>query len=123
MSAKAESRMGAVTWAMRQRSVSHPRSSNRTCRSPASGSPTGFIVRHTEKSCGRKRLLYAISPALFDKLNFNFLHDIAPVGGITRVPNVVSVAPSLPVETIPQLIAHAKANPGKLNFGAPTAGT
>jgi hypothetical protein len=44
-----ESRMGAVAWAMRQRSVSHPRSSNRTCRSPASGSPTGFIVRHTEK--------------------------------------------------------------------------
>ena len=65
----------------------------------------------------------AISPSLFDKLNFNFLHDIAPVGGITRVPNVVSVTPSLPVETIPQLIAHAKANPGKLNFGAPTAGT
>src|SRR5215467_1212204 len=65
----------------------------------------------------------AISPALFDKLNFNFLHDIAPVGGITRVPNIVSVTPSLPVETIPQLIAHAKANPGKLNFGAPTAGT
>jgi tripartite-type tricarboxylate transporter receptor subunit TctC len=65
----------------------------------------------------------AISPALFDKLNFNFLHDIAPVGGITRVPNVVSVTPSLPVETIPQLIAHAKANPGRLNFGAPTAGT
>ena len=65
----------------------------------------------------------AISPALFDKLNFNFLRDIAPVGGITRVPNVVSVTPALPVETIPQLIAHAKANPGKLNFGAPTAGT
>src|SRR5262245_30139442 len=52
----------------------------------------------------------AISPALFDKLNFNFLRDIAPVGGITRVPNVVSVTPALPVETIPQLIAHAKAN-------------
>ena len=42
-----ESRMGAVTWAIRRRSVSHPRSSNRTCRSPASGSPTGFTVRHT----------------------------------------------------------------------------
>jgi hypothetical protein len=41
--------MGAVAWAMRQRSVSHPRSSNRTCRSPASGSPTGFIARRTEK--------------------------------------------------------------------------
>jgi hypothetical protein len=45
-----ESRMGAVAWAMRQRSVSHPRSSNRTCRFPASGSPTGFTVRHTEGS-------------------------------------------------------------------------
>ena len=39
--------MGAVAWAIRQRPVSHPRSSNRTCRSPASGSPTGFTVRHT----------------------------------------------------------------------------
>ena len=65
----------------------------------------------------------AISPALFDKLNFNFIRDIAPVAGIIRVPNLVSVTPSLPVETIPQLIAYAKANPGKLNFGAPTAGT
>jgi hypothetical protein len=44
-----ESRIGAVAWAIWQRSVSHPRSSNRTCRSPASGSPTGFIVGHTEK--------------------------------------------------------------------------
>src|SRR5262249_53762621 len=42
-----ESRMGAVAWAMRQLSVSHPRSSNRTGRSPASGSPTGFTARHT----------------------------------------------------------------------------
>jgi len=40
-----------------------------------------------------------------------------------RVPNLVSVTPSLPVKTIPELIAFAKANPGKLNFGAPTAGT
>ena len=45
--AMVELRMGAVAWAMRQRSVSHPRSSNRTCPIKASGSPTGFIVRHT----------------------------------------------------------------------------
>jgi hypothetical protein len=45
-----ESRMGAVAWAMRQRSVSHPRSSNRTCGFPAYGSPTGFIVRHTARA-------------------------------------------------------------------------
>ena len=48
MSALVESRMGAVAWAIRQRSVSHPRSSNRTCPIKASGSPTGFTVRHTE---------------------------------------------------------------------------
>src|SRR6266487_4892352 len=47
--ASVESRMGAVAWAMRQRSVSHPRSSNRTCGFPASGSPTGFTVRHTAR--------------------------------------------------------------------------
>jgi hypothetical protein len=48
--------MGAVASAMRQRSVSHPRSSNRTCRSPASGSPTGFTVRHTGSNPNRTRL-------------------------------------------------------------------
>ena len=48
MSELVESRMGAVAWAIRQRSVSHPRSSNRTSRFPASGFPTGFTARHTE---------------------------------------------------------------------------
>ena len=47
--------MGAVAWAMRHRSVSHPRSSNRTCGFPASGSPTGFTVRHTKQITDRKR--------------------------------------------------------------------
>jgi tripartite-type tricarboxylate transporter receptor subunit TctC len=65
----------------------------------------------------------AINATLFDNLKFNFIRDITPVAGIIRVPNLVSVNLSLPVETIPQLITHAKANPGKLNFGAPTAGT
>jgi tripartite-type tricarboxylate transporter receptor subunit TctC len=65
----------------------------------------------------------AISATFVDSLNFNFIRDVAPVAGIIRVPNLVSVNLSLPVETIPQLVAHAKANPGKLNFGAPTAGT
>ena len=54
----------------------------------------------------------AISPALFDKLHFNFIRDIAPVAGIIRVPNLVSVTPSLPIETIPQLIASALFGPG-----------
>src|SRR5262249_22820599 len=65
----------------------------------------------------------AISATFVESLNFNFIRDVAPVAGIIRVPNLVSVNLSLPVETIPQLVAHAKANPGKLNFGAPTAGT
>jgi len=65
----------------------------------------------------------AISATLFDNLKFNFIRDITPVAGVIRVPNLVSVNPSLPVETIPQLVAYAKANPGKLHFGAPTAGT
>jgi tripartite-type tricarboxylate transporter receptor subunit TctC len=64
----------------------------------------------------------AISATLFDNLKFNFIRDITPVAGIIRVPNLVSVTLSLPVETIPQLVTHAMANPGKLNFGAPTAG-
>jgi tripartite-type tricarboxylate transporter receptor subunit TctC len=65
----------------------------------------------------------ASNATLFDKLNFNFMRDIAPVAGIIRVPNLVSVNLSLPVKAIPQLIAYAKANAGKLNFGAPNGGT
>jgi tripartite-type tricarboxylate transporter receptor subunit TctC len=60
----------------------------------------------------------AINATLYDKLNFNFLSDMAPVAGIIRFPNVVVVTPSLPIKTIPELIAYAKANPGKLNMAS-----
>src|SRR5438552_839692 len=60
----------------------------------------------------------AINATLYDKLNFNFLRDIVPVAGIIRFPNVVVVNPALPINTIPELIAYAKANPGKLNMAS-----
>src|SRR5215475_14375998 len=52
----------------------------------------------------------AINATLYDKLNFVFLRDIAPVAGIIRFPNMVVVNPSVPIKTIPELIAYAKAN-------------
>src|SRR6188508_2810904 len=60
----------------------------------------------------------AINATLYDKLSFDFLRDIAPVAGIIRFPNVVVVNPSLPIKSIPELIAYAKANPGKLNMAS-----
>ncbi len=65
----------------------------------------------------------AINATLYDKLNFNFIRDIAPVAGSIRLPNLVSVNLSLPIKTIAQLVAYAKVNPGRLNFGAPNGGT
>ncbi len=60
----------------------------------------------------------AINATLYGKLNFDFLRDTEPVAGIIRFPNVVVVNPSLPVKSIPELIAYAKANPGKLNMAS-----
>ena len=64
-----------------------------------------------------------INMSLYDKLNFNFLRDAAPVAGVVRVPNVLEVTPSLPVNTVPEFIAYAKANPGKLSFASAGVGT
>jgi tripartite-type tricarboxylate transporter receptor subunit TctC len=65
----------------------------------------------------------AINAALYDNLNFDFMRDIAPVICIARLAYVVVVNPSVPVTTIPELIAYAKANPGKLNYGSAGQGT
>jgi tripartite-type tricarboxylate transporter receptor subunit TctC len=60
----------------------------------------------------------AINATLFEKLSYNFIRDIAPVASIVRVPHVMQVNPSLPVATVPEFIAHAKANPGKISMGS-----
>jgi tripartite-type tricarboxylate transporter receptor subunit TctC len=60
----------------------------------------------------------AINATLYEKLNFNFMRDIAPVAGVTRVPNVFVVNPSVPATTVPEFIAYAKANAGKLSMAS-----
>jgi len=60
----------------------------------------------------------AINATLYDKLNFNFMRDIAPVASIMRVPNVMEINPSVPVKTVPEFIAYAKANPGKISMAS-----
>jgi tripartite-type tricarboxylate transporter receptor subunit TctC len=64
-----------------------------------------------------------INATLYDKLNFNFIRDMAPVAGFIRVPQVLEVHPSLPVSSVPEFIAYAKANPGKLSMGSAGIGT
>jgi tripartite-type tricarboxylate transporter receptor subunit TctC len=64
-----------------------------------------------------------INAALYDKLNFNFIRDIAPVASITRFSFVMAVHPSVPPKTVPEFIAYAKANPGKINMASPGIGT
>jgi tripartite-type tricarboxylate transporter receptor subunit TctC len=64
-----------------------------------------------------------INATLYDKLNFNFIRDIAPIAVIMRQPNVMVVNPTVPAKTVPDFIAYAKANPGKLNFASSGTGT
>jgi tripartite-type tricarboxylate transporter receptor subunit TctC len=65
----------------------------------------------------------AINATLYDKLKYNLIRDIAPVAGIIRVPLVMQVNPSVPVKTVPEFIAYAKANPAKLNMASAGNGT
>ena len=65
----------------------------------------------------------AINATLYDNLNFNFIRDVAPVAGILRVPEVMVVNPAVPANTVPEFIAYAKANPGKINMASAGNGT
>ena len=65
----------------------------------------------------------AISTTLYDNLNFNLIRDVTPVAGIIRVPLVMEVNPAVPAKTVPEFIAYAKANPGKLNMASGGTGT
>jgi tripartite-type tricarboxylate transporter receptor subunit TctC len=65
----------------------------------------------------------AINATLYDNLSFNFVRDIAPVAGIMRYPYVMTVNPSFPAKTVPEFIAYAKANPGKINMASAGNGT
>jgi tripartite-type tricarboxylate transporter receptor subunit TctC len=64
----------------------------------------------------------AINATLYDKLNFNFIRDIAPVAGLIRVPNFIVVHPSFQSKTVPEFIAYARANPGKINYASSGVG-
>jgi tripartite-type tricarboxylate transporter receptor subunit TctC len=94
---------------------------------PGAGSniATEFVVR--APADGHTLLLVpppaAINTTLYDNLSFNFLHDIAPVAGIVRVPEVMVVNPSLPVGDVREFIAYAKARPGKINMASAGNGT
>jgi tripartite-type tricarboxylate transporter receptor subunit TctC len=65
----------------------------------------------------------AINASFYDKLNFNFIRDIAPVAGVIRVSLVMVVNPSVPANTVPEFIAYAKANPGKVTMASPGNGS
>ena len=64
-----------------------------------------------------------INATLYDTLNFNFIRDIQPIAGILRVPAVMMVNPAVPANTVPEFIAYAKANPGKINMSSPGVGS
>jgi tripartite-type tricarboxylate transporter receptor subunit TctC len=65
----------------------------------------------------------AINATFYERLNFDFIRDIAPVASLIRFPNVIDLNPSFPAKTIPEFIAYAKANPGKVNMASSGNGT
>jgi tripartite-type tricarboxylate transporter receptor subunit TctC len=94
---------------------------------PGAGNNIGTEVVANSPPDGYTLLLVnpanGINATLYKRLPFNFLRDIAPVAGITRVPNVMEVNPKFPAKTVAEFIAYAKANPGKINMASSGNGT
>jgi len=94
---------------------------------PGAGSNLGTEAVANAAPDGHTLLLLSVSAAinatLYDRLNFSLIRDIAPVAGIMRVPGVMEVNPSFPTRTVPEFIAFAKANPGKINMASAGSGT
>jgi tripartite-type tricarboxylate transporter receptor subunit TctC len=93
------------------------------------GAGTNIATEVVTKAAADGYTLLMVSPpnvinaTLYEKLNFNFLRDIAAVGPIARVANVLEVNPSLPIKSVPDFIAFAKANPGKISFASAGIGS
>ena len=92
---------------------------------PSGYAATSAVVRaqpdgHTLLLCGP---VHTINTTLFPNLEFNFMRDIAPVASIARVPLVVEVHPAVPARTLPELIAYARAHPGRLRVAYAGNGT
>src|SRR5262249_16822282 len=65
----------------------------------------------------------AVNATLYDRLNYNFIRDIAPVASVIRGANAMVVNPSVPAKTVPEFIAYARANPGRISFGSSGIGS
>ena len=114
-----------ASWANGSRSVSGSRSSLKIGRALAAiSAPRWWCMRQPtviRSSC--LGLNDAVNATLYDKLNFNFVRDISPVGSVVRFPLVIVVHPSFPSRTVPEFIDFAKANPGKVNMASAGSGS